>query len=88
MGANNQIDYIEFQAVGPSGDAILFRAVVRLEIHRLRPGLYFLRRWKDRRWLRARERRSTIESGGVWVVFYHPRLEEVRQRDRDLDGKV
>jgi len=33
-------------------------------------------------------KRSTIESGGVLVVFYHPRLEEVRQRVIDLGGRV
>jgi predicted enzyme related to lactoylglutathione lyase len=31
---------------------------------------------------------STIESGGVLVVFYHPRLEEVRQRVIDLGGGI
>jgi predicted enzyme related to lactoylglutathione lyase len=33
-------------------------------------------------------KRSTIESGGVLVVFYHPDLEQVRQQVLDLGGKI
>lgn len=33
-------------------------------------------------------KQSTIESGGILVVFYHSELERVRQRVIDLGGKI
>jgi predicted enzyme related to lactoylglutathione lyase len=34
------------------------------------------------------EKRSTSETGGVLVVFYHPRLEEIRACVLELGGQI
>ncbi len=88
MGADNQIDYIEFQAKDLTATRAFFEQLFGWKFTDYGPDYTSFEDGRIAGGFARADRSSTIESGGVLVVFYHPRLEEVRQRVIDLGGKI
>jgi predicted enzyme related to lactoylglutathione lyase len=88
MGSDNQIDYIEFQATDPSATRNFFEQLFGWKFADYGPDYTSFEDGRIAGGFARAEKRSTIASGGVLVVFYHPRLEEVRQKVIDLGGRI
>ena len=88
MSADNQIDYIEFQAADLAATRNFFEQLFGWNFTDYGPDYTSFEDGRIAGGFSRGAKRSTIESGGVLVVFYHPRLEEVRQRVIDLGGRV
>ena len=88
MSADNQIDYIEFQAKDPAATRAFFEQLLGWKFTDYGPDYTSFEDGRIAGGFARADRCSTIESGGVLVVFYHPRLEEVRLRVIDLGGKI
>ena len=88
MSADNQIDYIEFQAADLAATRTFFEQLFGWKFTDYGPDYTSFEDGRIAGGFSRAAKRSTIESGGVLVVFYHPRLEEVRQRVIDLGGRV
>ena len=86
--AAGKIDYIEFQGKDIEGTKKFFEQLFGWKFTDY--GLDYTS-FEDGRiagGFAQANKRSTIESGGVLVVFYHPNLEQIRQRVIDLGGKI
>lgn len=88
MGAANQIDYIEFQAGDLRKTRAFFEGLFGWKFTDYGPDYTSFEDGRIAGGFARAEKRSTIEAGGVLVVFYHPQLEEVRQRVIDLGGRI
>ena len=88
MKAVNKIDYIEFQAADPSASKRFFEQLFGWKSTDYGPDYTSFEDGRIAGGFARAEKRSTLDTGGVLVVFYHPRLEEVRQRVIDLGGKI
>lgn len=88
MNAENKIDYIEFQATHPGATKKFFEQLFGWKFTDYGPDYISFEDGRIAGGFARGNKRSTIDSGGVLVVFYHPRLEEVRQRVIDLGGKI
>jgi uncharacterized protein len=88
MSADNQIDYIEFQAADLAATQKFFEQLFGWKFTDYGPDYTSFTDGRISGGFSRAERHSRIESGGVLVVFYHPRLEEVRQRVIDLGGRI
>jgi predicted enzyme related to lactoylglutathione lyase len=88
MGADNQIDYIEFQAKDLAATRSFFEQLFGWKFTDYGPDYTSFADGRIAGGFTRADRHSTIESGGVLVVFYHPRLEGVRQRVIELGGKI
>ncbi len=88
MGADNQIDYIEFQAKDLAATRSFFEQLFGWKFTDYGPDYTSFEDGRIAGGFARADQRSTIESGGVLVVFYHPRLEEVRQRVIELGGRI
>jgi uncharacterized protein len=88
MGADNQIDYIEFQAADLSATRNFFAQLFGWKFTDYGPDYTSFHDGRIAGGFSRAENRSTIKFGGVLVVFYHPRLEEARQRVIDLGGRI
>ena len=88
MSAANQIDYIEFQAADIAATKTFFEQLFDWKFTDYGPDYTSFQDGRIAGGFSKANKRSTIDSGGVLVVFYHPDLEDVRQRVIDLGGKV
>ena len=88
MSADNQNDYIEFQAADLAATRLFFERLFGWKFTDYGPDYTSFEDGRIAGGFARAEGRSTITAGGVLVVFYHPRLEEVRQRVVDLGGTV
>jgi uncharacterized protein len=88
MSADNQIDYIEFQAADLGATRTFFEQLFAWKFTDYGPDYTSFQDGRIAGGFSRAAKHSTIESGGVLVVFYHPRLEEVRQRVIDLGGRI
>ncbi|HEX4666697.1 MAG TPA: VOC family protein [Chthoniobacterales bacterium] len=88
MGADNQIDYIEFQAADPGATRNFFEQLFGWKFTDYGPDYTSFEDGRIAGGFARSEKRSTIASGGILVVFYHPRLEEMRQKVTDLGGRI
>jgi predicted enzyme related to lactoylglutathione lyase len=88
MGSDNQIDYIEFQATDPRATRNFFEQLFGWKFADYGPDYTSFDDGRIAGGFARAEKRSTIASGGVLVVFYHPRLEDVRQKVIDLGGRI
>src|SRR3954467_5087678 len=88
MSAANRIDYIEFQAADLAATRAFFEQLFGWKFTDYGPDYTSFEDGRIAGGFARADRRSTIESGGILVVFYHPRLEEVRQRLIDLGGTI
>jgi predicted enzyme related to lactoylglutathione lyase len=88
MDAGNKIDYIEFQATDVAGTRKFFEQLFGWQFTDYGPDYTSFADGRIAGGFARSDKQSTIAAGGVLVVFYHPRLEEVRQRVIDLGGKI
>ena len=88
MSAANQIDYIEFQATDIARTKKFFEQLFAWNFTDYGPDYTSFHDGRIAGGFAKADKRSTIESGGVLVVFYHPDLEQVRQQVIDLGGKI
>jgi len=88
MSAVNQIDYIEFQATDVAAAKQFFEQLFGWKFTDYGPDYTSFEDGRIGGGIYQSVNASKIDSGGVLVVFYHPRLEEVRQRVIELGGKV
>ena len=88
MSADNQIDYVEFQAADLVATRTFLEQLFEWKFTDYGPDYTSFEDGRIAGGFSRGAKRSTIEAGGVLVVFYHPRLEEVRQRVIDLGGRV
>jgi predicted enzyme related to lactoylglutathione lyase len=88
MDAANRIDYIEFQAADVQKTRQFFEQLLGWKFEDYGPDYTSFHDGRIAGGFSRADRRSTLESGGVLVVLYHPRLEEVRQRVLDLGGLI
>lgn len=88
MSAANQIDYIEFQAADLDATKKFFEQLFQWKFTDYGPDYTSFHDGRMAGGFARAQKRSTIDSGGVLVVFYHPDLEGVRQRVLDLAGKI
>jgi predicted enzyme related to lactoylglutathione lyase len=88
MSAANQIDYIEFQAADVAATKKFFEQLFAWKFTDYGPDYTSFEDGRIAGGFARAQKRSTIEPGGALVVFYHPNLEQVRQRVIDLNGKV
>ena len=88
MSAANQIDYIEFQASDVAATKTFFEQLFGWKFADYGPDYTSFEDGRIAGGFSRSNKRSKLDSGGVLVVFYHPRLEEVQQRVIDLAGKI
>jgi len=88
MSAASQIDYIEFQAADIAATKKFFEQLLGWKFTDYGPDYASFDDGRIAGGFSRANKRSTIESGGVLVVFYHPDLEQIRQRVIDLGGKI
>jgi predicted enzyme related to lactoylglutathione lyase len=86
--ATNKIDYIEFQAADIAATKKFFEQLFGWKFTDYGPDYTSFRDGRIAGGFARAQKRSTIESGGVLVVFYHPKLEQIRRRVIDLGGKI
>lgn len=88
MSAANQIDYIEFQAADLAATRKFFEGLFGWKFTDYGPDYTSFEDGRIAGGFARAEKRSTIEAGGVLVVFYHPHLEEIRAKVIALGGKI
>ena len=80
--AANKIDYVEFQARDVAATKKFFEQLFGWKFTDYGPDYTSFADGRIAGGFSRADKASTIASGGVLIVFYHPRLEEVRQRAR------
>ena len=88
MAADNQIDYIEFQAVDLVATRKFFEQLFGWKFTDYGPDYTSFDDGRISGGFARADKRSNSESGGVLVVFYHPRLDETREKVLDLGGRI
>jgi predicted enzyme related to lactoylglutathione lyase len=88
MDATNKIDYIEFQAANLEATKAFFERLLGWKFEDYGPDYTSFADGRIAGGFQRSDKCGTVASGGVLVVLYHPRLEEVRQRAIDLGGKI
>ncbi len=88
MSAANQIDYIEFQAANLDATRKFFEQLFGWTFTDYGPDYTSFHDGRLAGGFARASKRSTLDSGGVLVVFYRPDLEAVRQRVLDLEGQI
>ena len=86
--AANKIDYIEFQAADIAATKKFFEQLFGWKFTDYGPDYTSFEDGRIAGGFSKSDKHSTVASGGVLVVFHHPRLEEIRQRVIDLGGKI
>lgn len=88
MGANNQIDYIEFQAADLAKTRVFFEKLFGWRFTDYGPDYTSFEDGRIAGGFARAEKCSTADAGGVLVVFYHPQLEKIRQKVSKLGGQI
>lgn len=88
MSAENKIDYIEFQARDVEATRRFFEQLLGWKFTDYGSDYTSFEDGRIAGGFRRSGNASRLESGGVLVVFYHPRLEEVHRRVNELGGKI
>jgi predicted enzyme related to lactoylglutathione lyase len=88
MSAANQIDYIEFQAADLVATKKFFEQLFDWKFTDYGPDYTSFGDGRIAGGFARADKRSIIAQGGVLVVFYHPRLEETRDRVKEFGGKI
>lgn len=88
MSAANQIDYVEFQAADLGATRKFFEQLFGWKFTDYGPDYTSFADGRITGGFARADKRSTIDQGGVLVVFYHPKLEEIRDRVTELGGKI
>jgi len=88
MSAANQIDYIEFQAGDVPATKKFFEELFGWKFTDYGPDYSSFEDGRISGGFARADKRSTIDSGGLLVVFYHPDLEQTRKRVLELGGNI
>jgi len=88
MSADNQIDYIEFQTMDIAESRRFFEQLFGWKFTDYGPDYTAFEDGRIAGGFAASGKASKTDAGGVLVVFYHPRLEEIRQRAIDLGARI
>jgi predicted enzyme related to lactoylglutathione lyase len=88
MSTANQIDYIEFQAADLAATREFFAQLFGWTFTDYGPDYTSFQDGRIAGGFARAEKASTIAHGGALVVFYHPELEETRDRVTELGGKI
>ena len=88
MSAANQIDYIEFQTTDVGASRRFFEQLFGWKFTDYGPDYTSFDDAGIAGGFRTSNAGSQLDGGGVLVVFYHPRLEEVLERVKALGGKI
>jgi predicted enzyme related to lactoylglutathione lyase len=88
MDATNKIDYIEFQAADLESTKAFFERLLGWKFEDYGPDYTSFADGRIAGGFQRADKCGTVAGGGVLVVLYHPRLEEVRQRVIELGGKI
>ena len=86
--ATNRIDYVEFQASDIPATRKFFEQLFGWKFTDYGPDYTAFEDGRIGGGFSRADKCSTIGAGGVLIVFYHPQLEEVRQRVLDVGGKI
>src|SRR4051812_50055594 len=86
MSAANQIDYIEFQAADLQATKSFFEQLFGWKFTDYGPDYTSFHDGRIAGGFARASRSCSIDNGGVLVVFYHPQLEENRQKGTGLGG--
>src|SRR5213595_3046066 len=86
--AANKIDYIEFQAADVVAAKKFFEQLFGWKFTDYGPDYTSFEDGRIAGGFRKSDAASKLDTGGMLVVFYHPRLEEIQQRVIDLGGKI
>src|ERR1700747_2171979 len=84
----NKIDYIEFQARDIASTKKFFEQLFGWKFTDYGPDYTSFEDGRIAGGFMGADKASTIATGGVLIVFYHPRLKEIRRRVLDLGGKI
>jgi uncharacterized protein len=88
MSAANQIDYIEFQARDLAATRKFFEGLFGWKFTDYGPDYTSFEDGRINGGFARGDKPSTIGSGGILVVFYHPDLEQTLERAVELGGKI
>jgi predicted enzyme related to lactoylglutathione lyase len=88
MSAANQVDYIEFQAADLAATKKFFEQLFGWKFTDYGPDYTSFHDGRIGGGFARAEKKSTIDQGGALVVFYHPKLEETRDRVKQFGGTV
>src|SRR5437868_3280882 len=88
MSTANQIDYIEFQAADLAATRRFFEQLFGWTFTDYGPDYTSFNDGRIAGGFARGHGSSTVDRGGVLVVFYHPRLEEIRDRVAEIGGKI
>jgi hypothetical protein len=88
IDAANKIDYVEFPARDIAATRKFFETLFGWKFTDYGPDYTSFEDGRVAGGFTRAEKCSTISTGGVLIVFYHPQLEEIRQRVIDLGGKI
>lgn len=88
MSADNQIDYIEFQAADLSATKKFFTELFGWTFTDYGPDYTSFHDGRIAGGFARTDKKSTIAQGGVLVVFYHSKLEATRDRVKQLGGTI
>jgi uncharacterized protein len=88
MSAANQIDYIEFQAADVAATKKFFEQLFAWKFTDYGPDYTSFEDGRIAGSSRTPKSGQRLSRGGTLVVFYHPNLEQVRQRVIDLNGML
>jgi uncharacterized protein len=88
MSTANQIDYVEFQAADLAATKEFFTKLFGWKFTDYGPDYTSFEDGRIAGGFAHADKKSTIEQGGVLVVFYYPKLEEIRDRVNQLGGKI
>lgn len=86
--AANKIDYVEFQAKDIAATKKFFERLFGWKFTDYGPDYASFQDGRIAGGFSRSDKCSTINAGGVLVVFYHPRLEEIHQHVLDLGGRI
>lgn len=88
MGADNKIDYIEFQTTDLAASKKFFEKLFSWKFTDYGPDYSSFEDGRIAGGFCTSTKSSRLDSGGVLVVLYHPQLEQVRQQVIELGGKI
>ena len=88
MDATNKIDYIEFQAKDLAATRAFFEGLFGWKFEDYGPDYTSFVDGRIAGGFARGEKFATLADGSPLVVFYHPKLEEVRDNVSKLGGKV
>jgi predicted enzyme related to lactoylglutathione lyase len=88
MDATNKIDYIEFQTTNLEATKPFFEKLLGWKFEDYGPDYTSFQDGRIAGGFRRSDKCAGATAGGVLVVLYHPRLEEIQKRVVELGGTI